>query len=209
MNDKTKNKLSLYSSIILLLLSILLFILIFLNNWYRDQILDSLFIFAIGIDLLLFIFFSILIIASIIIIVLKKKYINFINIIILIISAGLFLFFPFRETKVKYEVNKYESIRLEIIEKIIKKELTPDSYGNVVLPNKYKKVSTSGEVHVYQNNEKGRLISFWVFLGMMSGSYEVMYSTGGEELIKDNESGHPIRSIEKLKDKWYYVGTDY
>lgn len=52
-------------------------------------------------------------------------------------------------------------------------------------------------------------VSFWVFRGMQSGSAELIYSTGGEKIIETNETGHPIISIEKLKDNWYYVITDY
>lgn len=33
---------------------------------------------------------------------------------------------------------------------------------------------------------------------MMSGSTELIYSTGGEKLIRENESGHPIVNINKL-----------
>ena len=40
---------------------------------------------------------------------------------------------------------------------------------------------------------------------MQSGSTQLMYSTGGEKLIKANETVHPIIEIEKLKDNWYYV----
>ena len=39
--------------------------------------------------------------------------------------------------------------------------------------------------------------------------FGICNSTGGEELIRANESGHPITKIEKLKDKWYLVETDY
>ena len=48
-----------------------------------------------------------------------------------------------------------------------------------------------------------------MFRGMQSGSAELIYSTGGEKIIETNETGHPIISIEKLKDNWYYVITDY
>ena len=44
---------------------------------------------------------------------------------------------------------------------------------------------------------------------MLSGSIELIYSTDGEELIKSNKSGHPINKIEKIKDKWYLVESDY
>lgn len=53
------------------------------------------------------------------------------------------------------------------------------------------------------------MIAFWVFRGMQSGLVQLIYSTGGEKLIRDNEAGHPIVSVDKLKDNWYYVVTDY
>ena len=44
---------------------------------------------------------------------------------------------------------------------------------------------------------------------MQSGSKQLIYSTGGKELIKNNETGHPIVNIKKLRGNWYYVETDY
>ena len=125
------------------------------------------------------------------------------------LKALLVLFFPFREVKVRLELNLYEEERLEIIKMIEDNKLKVDDLGNVKLPNKYKKVSTSGEVAVYQNDEDGKLIGFWVFRGMLSGSVQLVYSTGGEEIIRSSDIEHPIVSIDKLKDNWYYVVTDY
>lgn len=89
------------------------------------------------------------------------------------------------------------------------KKLETDEFGNVDLPYKYKKVSISGEVFVFQNDEEGQVIGFWALRGVQSGSVQLIYSTGGEKLIRDNETGHPIISIDKLKDNWYYLITDY
>ena len=36
-----------------------------------------------------------------------------------------------------------------------------------------------------------------------------MYSSGGEEKIRKNESDKNKKKIELLKDNWYYVETDY
>lgn len=128
---------------------------------------------------------------------------------ILIFSVLLFIFFPFRKTKAKYELNRYEKGRMEIVNKIISNEIKPsDDLGNINLIGKYKKYSTSGDITVYQNDEDGQLICFWIFRGMQSGSVQLMYSSE-EELIRKNETGHPIVSIEKSKDNWYYVETDY
>lgn len=49
--------------------------------------------------------------------------------------------------------------------------------GNVELLDKYKKVSTSREVTVYQNDENGKVIGFGIFKGMLSGSVQLVYST--------------------------------
>ena len=56
-------------------------------------------------------------------------------------------------------------------------KLEVDDLGNVELLDKYKKVSTSGEVAVYQNDENGKVIGFGIFKGMLSGSVQLVYST--------------------------------
>ena len=69
--------------------------------------------------------------------------------------------------------------------------------------------STSGEVTVYENDNDGVLICFWIMRGVLSGSVQLMYSSGAEALIYKNETGHKITYVEKLKDNWYWVETDY
>ena len=62
---------------------------------------------------------------------------------------------------------------------------------------------------MYINDKEGQVICFWIFRGMLSGSHQMIYSSNGEKLIKENETGHPIISVKNLKDNWYYVKTDY
>ena len=193
----------------ILIISILTLIISFVRSWYSDFLFDKLFIFYIIPNLLLFVLFNYCFITSLIKIVKERKLINVVSIIVLLCSVLLFFFFPFRKVKTNYELNSFEKARLEIIDKIIYNELKPDDFGNVKLPKEYKKYSMSGEVTIYQNDKEGQVICFWIFRGMQSGSVQLMYSTGGEKLIKDNENGHPIKKIEKLKDNWYYVETDY
>ena len=194
---------------ILLITSVIVMILSFLNSWFSDQMLDSLFIFALIPSLVLFVGWIICLVLSAIKIIKNKNVFNIISLIVTVLTALLILFFPFRESKVRLELNLYEEERLEIIKMIEDNKLKVDDLGNVKLPNKYKKVSTSGEVAVYQNDEDGKVIAFWVFRGMLSGSVQLVYSTGGEEIIRSSEIEHPIVSIDKLKDNWYYVVTDY
>ncbi len=191
------------------ILSMLILIFSFIKCWYSDYLFNLLFLFEIIIDLILLICYFVCLINNIR--SLKKK-INFSNIvttIILILTIILVLFFPFRDVKIKYDFNLYEKDRLKVIDMVYKNKLITDDIGNVALPAKYKKLSTSGQIFVYQNNEEGQVIGFWVFRGMLSGSIQVIYSTGGEELIKSSLKAHPITSLEKLKDKWYYVETSY
>ncbi len=136
-----------------------------------------------------------------------KKQIYLVLCIILFLILACVVFNLFMNYDMNFE--EYEQDRLEIIRMVKDNELVPDKLGNCIMPEQYKKLSQDGWIYIYQNDSEGQVISFWVLRGMQSGSKELIYSTGGEELIKANETGHPIISIEKLKDNWYYVVTDY
>ncbi len=189
----------------LLILSVLLLLVSFAAAWYEDHLFNHLFVYAIPIYLLLLACFIVLLVMSIWGIIKRKEYIHFFSIAVLALLVVLLVTFPFRDARVKWELNRFEADRLEIIEMIQSHQLQPDSLGNVVLPAGYKRLSSDGEAYVYQNDKNGQVICFWVFRGMMSGSHELVYSSGGEERIRANES---IVSIGQLKYFWYYVVTD-
>ena len=129
-----------------LILSILFFIISFIKNWYSDELFDKFFLLALVPSIILIVLFNVILIKSIIQIDKRKEYINVISIIILLISI-IFFFFPYREVKTRYELDKYEPERLQIIKMIEKGQLKPkDEIGNISLPNKYKKYSISDEV---------------------------------------------------------------
>lgn len=193
-----------------LIFSIILLIISFLKSWYTDELFDALFILIIIPNFILFILFNVCFIKTLVDFFQKKEICNLISLVILLLLFLLFIFFPFRKAKVKYELDRYEKGRIEIVNKIISKEIKPDDdLGNIALTHEYKKYSTGGEITVFQNDDEGQIICFWIFRGMQSGSIQLIYSSGGEELIKKNETGHPIVSIDKLKDNWYYVETNY
>ena len=195
---------------LVLFFSICWSIVAFIKSWYNVELLDALFIFALIPYFILMMCEIALFTLSIRGIVKEKSYVSIISLIILIATGILIIVFPFEDVKFKYELRKYEKPRLEIVDMVNNGKLKPqDENGNAILPNKYKKYSISGEVTIYQNDKDGQVIGFWVFRGIQSGSTELIYSTGGEELIKANETGHPISKIEKLKDSWYYVEIDY
>ena len=194
----------------LLIMSILLLVVSFATEWYSDHLFSRLFVFVFPIYIILPTCFVVLLVMSIRRIATRKEYANFFNIAVLALLAILIACFPFRDAKVKYELSRFEADRLEIVELIQSNQLQPkDNLGNVDLPVGYGRLSSDGEVFVYQNDVNGQVIGFWIFRGMLSGSVELIYSTGGEALIWANQSSHPITKIEMLKENWYYVETDY
>lgn len=192
-----------------LIISIIILVLSFFNSWYSLELLDLLFAFRFIPSLILFVLYVRCLNINIRKLTKKFCFTDLITNIILVVTAVLILFFPFIDVKVNIELKLYEEERLNVIDMISTKKLIPDEVGNVVLPNYLKKISTSGEVFVYQNDKDNQVIGFWIFRGIVSGSSQIIYSTGGEQLIKDNETGHPIVLIKHLKDNWYYVEEEY
>lgn len=195
--------------IIMLIVSIILFVLNFLLGWYRDVLLDNLFVFQLIPEAFVFLLNIVVILVASIMRKNNKTKLTLIASIIIIISLILRFIFPFRNVKTILELYIYEDERLEIIEKVKNNKIKIDEYGNADLPKKLRKLSSDGEITVYQNDENVQVICFWIFRGMLSGSHQLIYSSNGEKLIRENETGHPITKIKKLKDNWYYVDTDY
>lgn len=195
----------------LLLLSILLLIATFVYGWFNDQLIG---VATVLIDVPFFILLVgcciALLVGCIKRIIGQKAYINLLSIAVLALLVVIVVFFPFRKARVRTELALLEAKRLTVVEMVRSGELkSEDGSENVVLPRGYKLCSASGEVYVFQNDDRGQIIAFWVYRGMLSGSMELVYSTGGEALIRANENGHPITTVEQLKDNWYYVVTDY
>lgn len=195
--------------IIIIVISLILFILNFILGWYEDMLFDNLFIFQIIPEAFIILLNIVVILVTFIIKKTSKSKLSLIAIIIVIGSIFLRFVFPFRNVKTVLELYIYEEERLQIIEKVKNNEIEIDEYGNAELPKKLKKLSSGGEITIYKNDKEGQVICFWIFRGMLSGSHQLIYSTNGEKLIKENETGHPIISVKNLKDNWYYVKTDY
>lgn len=192
---------------ILLISSVLLLIISFFIKWYEVELLNKLFIFYLLIQIILFIILLI-IINKIIKELHKKNIINIITLIIIITNILLVLFFPFREFKTIYELKLYETERNKVLNLIKDNKLKPDKYNNISLPKSLKKVSISGEVTLYQNNEEGLQVGFWIYRGLLSSSEELIYASSEEQII-NNDKYNEIIKIKKLKDNWYYVITKY
>lgn len=197
---------------ILLLISVSIMIISFINGWFRDSLFDTLFIFSLLIDLVILVSYITCLVFSIIRIIKDKEFINLITLGILIVTVILVIFFPFRICKTKIECKFYEKERVQIINMIKNGKLKDDGIGNIELPNKYKKISSSGKVYLYQNEDENVVVGFWIYRGILSSTTtELIYSTGGEELIKNNKiwNTNPIENIIKLEDNWFYVITNH
>lgn len=194
----------------LLLLSILLLLISFVVAWYSDLLFDALFVLIFPIFIILFICFIVLLVESIKGLVKRKEKPCLASLAVLVLLFILITRFPFRDARVRLELNLLEEDRMKVVDMIRNDQLQPkDEIGNIILPDEYKMLSSSGEVFQYQNDEDGQVIGFWVFRGMLSGSVELVYSSGGEELIRANEAHiGSITRIEKLKNCWFYIETD-
>ncbi len=188
---------------ILMVLVLLEFIITFLLKWFQDKIIDYLFLVSIFADV--FILFSFIVLFMILNKNMSKNKSMFECFIILIyiLNILVILFFPFRKIKTKLEFDLYMNDRLEIIN-LVKQQKSIYNDNNIfVLPNEYKKVSTSGKIIIYKNSSEDTMIGFWIFRGMMSGSVQIIYSSGGEDLIMN--SNFDIQHIAKLAENWFYV----
>lgn len=192
-----------------LILVIITCFIILLYKWFLDNL----------ISLFSIIFFPFSLITIIIIFVnlikllsnrLKKdkNIINKVSLYIVYITIFIFVFIPFSTIKFNLEFKLFSKERDIIIDKIKNNEFKYYYDKNIKLPI-YKYLSVDGEVYVYQNDEDGTQIGFWIHRGVLTGSEELMYSSNGEKLIKENETDHPIKSIKKLNKYWYYVITEY
>ena len=177
--------------------------------WYADVLFNRFFVLGvIPILIALVLLLACAVFSVICVIRGRERRQSVLSLMICVLTVIMIVVFPFRMAKVKMELTLFEKDRLQVIEQIVDGQLTPDKYRNLQLPRKYRRLSSDGTVHVYRNDEE-QVICFWVFRGMLSGSIQLMYSSLDESLIWDQETAHPIESIEQLKEHWYLVNTDY
>lgn len=134
----------------------------------------------------------------------KKIFILFL-VMICLVGCSLFNY----EKKAKDNLKNNEEELLQVIDLVKNNELEQNYNMLYNLPKQLEYLSEDGVVYIYQNDEKGIQVGFYSFRGMQTGSCQLIYSSGGEDMIWDNETGHPIKNISPIKDNWYYVETDY
>ena len=192
-----------------LLFAVCTFVVSFISFWYADVLFNRLWIFGLIPLILSILVLAASLIVSIVFLVRKPNVIRcYLPALISIFTIVVLVVFPFRTAKVKLELQLYEKARTRVVEMVQKGEIISDHLGNAELPVELNHLSSDGYIFVYQNDEE-QVVSFWVYRGMLSGSVQLIYSSEDENLIRENETGHPIISIEKLKEHWYLVETDY
>jgi len=183
-------------------------IIVFAVEWMLDSLMDRFFLVSYIPIFVLFVLFICCVVREGFVVLRGNEMLGRIGGIILAVIAVATLFFPFRAAKVRLDYLTRSDERLEVVNKIVSGEI--DGSGKLInLPDKYNWLSSDGTVYVKQNNEEGVEVIFWQYRGMLSGSSEVIYSSGGEKMIRKNESSCPILRLKHLGKEWYYVETDY
>lgn len=192
-----------------LIFSVCAFIISFVSFWFSDVLFNRFFVF--GLIPMAASVLSLLgsLIVSIVTVFRKPSAIkSYLAVVISLFSIIVLLSFPFRNAKVNLELELYDKGRNQVIEMVKSGDIVSSDWGNAELPIRFNHLSSDGNIFIYQNDDE-QVISFWVFRGMLSGSVQLVYSSKDEKLIYENEEGHSIVSIEKLKGHWYLVETDY
>ncbi len=189
--------------------SICVFTVSFLSFWFADDLFNRLFVLGLLPLVVSVLYLLGSLIVSMVAIIRKPSVLkNYLPFVISLISIIVLLNFPFRNAKVKLELKLYDKGRTRIVEMVKSGDIISNDWGNAELPDRFDHLSSDGNIFIYQNDDE-QVISFWVFRGMLSGSVQLIYSSKDENLIFENETEHSIVSIEKLKEHWYLVETDY
>ncbi|MBQ8901766.1 MAG: hypothetical protein IJY87_01705 [Bacilli bacterium] len=187
-----------------------LIIISFLYKWFSYQIAEFFGIlpFSILIFLSLLTFYIILILKVGSLLKIKFSKYNMCLFVVLILGILTFLFVPLRDIKTKVELKLYADDRQTIVDMIIKEELLMKENNVVELPKKYKKLSTSGKVKVYDMQNEGILIGFWVSKCMLCSSSMVLYVSTKED-FNNSVLSKNISYLKEIDENWYYIETIY
>lgn len=92
---------------------------------------------------------------------------------------------------------------MEYVKLVESGNLDIEEKKTIELPKKYEKISRTGKAYIYLNTEDELLLGFHFDLSFPDGGSELVYSSGGEKLIKDNIND--IYEISKKDKNWFIV----
>ena len=120
---------------LLLILSVLLLLVSFAAAWYSDHLFNTLFVLILPLFLFLVLCFIVLLVLSVRRLIKYREYPCLASIAVLALLLALIVWFPFRDARVKVELNCLEADHLKVVEMIRNDQLRPkDDIGNIVLP---------------------------------------------------------------------------
>ena len=135
----------------------------------------------------------------------KERFKAVIPLIIFIPVFVLFMFVPFYNAKINVEYALYTGMREQVVADIQTGQLMDDGIGNVNLPFGRRFLSRSGEVSIIEHDEDGIIVGFWIFRGLIMGSFEMMIYTSYAQPPTSPIVGRQILSIERYGENWYYI----
>lgn len=187
---------------ILIFLSLIIIFLILFIGWNTDELHNIL----INVIIIAILIFMVYILLQTIIYIMKNHSspLDFLPLLLIIISFLIFNLPLIREIKTNIYFDKLEDNRLQIIELVKNQSLKSDNFNIIELPSNYKNISSNNKILVFENNEKNIVVGFWIFSGGLLNTSEFLIYTLNSEVDIENVIGEVV-SIKKIDKNWYYV----
>jgi len=186
---------------------LILWALIWLIGVYGIFLLPDYLLFLCGIFYILFIIlgFVFTFVGSIKYIIIKKDFFGFIPITMLASIVLILLFFSPTDIKKEFSYQAKVEKRNEVVNLIRKGEVERDSNNYVWLTEEYNDLSESSYLYVPVLEEDKALVGFLFKAGIPDEDLWLVYSSCGEDLIKDNIDTSLYSSITMKEENWYFV----
>lgn len=183
--------------------SAVLFVLSLSLCWWSDVIIDRFSLFGILAYVALIVAYIVCVISSLV--SLKKECTanTLLALMILVVILLITVFFPFREVKAYCDYKLHTEKRMKVVTSIVN-NCDDLKTGEKLLQSDCNYLSSDGSVYIFKNDEEGAVVAFWVFRGLLSGSFMTIYSNLGENGIRVCIQSQDI-NIKRFDDYWYYV----
>lgn len=189
----------------LLFLSIVSSILVILLSFFQWKLIDIITVFLmLPVWSLVFGFFITITVMSIIHLLKKKEWKP---LTVQLLTILLWLFIPFTQIMLDLDFKMNKAEREEVVEMVEKGTLKPNVSHNsslILLPEKYKWLSTGGGEIVIEKN--GNFVLFFTYRGMLDNFSGFVYSPNDKKPSK-HDFDADFQQIEKLDKNWYFVGS--
>lgn len=178
----------------------------FIYMWHSDYIVQKFFI----LGLLLFLICLIMSL-GLIFMLFRRMFVKQYNILqkfILLVALGYFIWWLNGIDDLKYQV--YKEKREEVVKMILEGEIKKEVSSKLIdLPEKYKIISSGGDILYLESPLSDSVFGFWETRGIVSsGSTMYIYSCQEENQLKKiirNNLYYEQIEIKQLDPLWYYV----